>query len=56
MEANLKSEALKFYAFKGYTLYLLEKYRQIASGILVEIRKDLTSEFKIIKVRHAGAA
>ena len=49
MEANLTSNTLKYYNLKGYTLHLLEKYRQVASGILVGVKKDLTSEFKIIK-------
>ena len=49
MEANLTDDMLMNYRFKGYTLYLLPKYRQIASGILTGVRETLTASFEITK-------
>ncbi|GFU44250.1 hypothetical protein NPIL_259421 [Nephila pilipes] len=50
MEANLTSENLKYYPFKGYSLYVLPKFRQVAGGILIGVIKELTADFCIIKV------
>ena len=41
LEANLTAEKLIYYQLKGYTLYSLPKYRQIASGILIGVSKSL---------------
>ena len=49
MEANLTEDSLKFHPFPGYILYLLPKYRQVASGILIGAKKDLVTDFNIIK-------
>ena len=38
METNLTKEQMKSYHFKGYTLYLHPKARQIASGILIGVK------------------
>ena len=52
MEANLSNEDVKYYHFNGYTLHILQKYRQIASGILVGVRNDITNTFT--EVKHMG--
>jgi len=49
LEANLTAEKLIYYQLKGYTLYSLPKYRQIASGILIGVSNSLCAEFKIVK-------
>ena len=49
MEANLTAEQLICYQLNGYTLYSLPKYRQIASGILIDVSNSLCAEFKIVK-------
>ncbi|GIY20397.1 hypothetical protein CEXT_572251 [Caerostris extrusa] len=49
MEANLTLDTVKFYPFPGYNLYLLPKYRKVASGILVGIKDTLTADFEICK-------
>ncbi|XP_035229941.1 uncharacterized protein LOC118201889 [Stegodyphus dumicola] len=49
MEANLTIKNLKYYPFKGYSLHVLTKFRKVASGILIGIKKDLTADFHIIK-------
>ena len=49
MEANLTHDDLSYYHFNGCTNHLLQKFRQIASGILVGIRDNLTSTFTEIK-------
>ena len=41
MEANLTHDDLSYYHFNGYTLHLLQKFRQIASGILDGIRDNV---------------
>ncbi|GIY78088.1 hypothetical protein CEXT_566181 [Caerostris extrusa] len=53
MEANLTTEKLKYYSFKGYSLYVLEKSRQAASGILIGVKRELTTDFRIIKAMGA---
>ncbi|KAI5754580.1 hypothetical protein M8J77_009716 [Diaphorina citri] len=47
MEANLTEELLTF-SFKGYYFFLHPKARQIASGILIGVKEELTSNFKIV--------
>ena len=37
------------FVFPGYNVFLLEKGRKIASGILVGMKKNITSRFEIIK-------
>ncbi|GFY71750.1 hypothetical protein TNIN_265911 [Trichonephila inaurata madagascariensis] len=49
MEANLSTENLKYYPFKGFSLCVLTKSRQVASGILIGVKRELTAEFRIIK-------
>ncbi|GIY49276.1 hypothetical protein CEXT_324861 [Caerostris extrusa] len=49
MEANLTLDTVKFYPFPGYKLYLLPKYRKVASGILVGIKDTLTADFEFFK-------
>ncbi|XP_042911637.1 uncharacterized protein [Parasteatoda tepidariorum] len=49
MEANLSQDSIKYCSFPGYALYLLPKARQVASGLLMGVKKHLTSDFQIIK-------
>ncbi|GIY15568.1 hypothetical protein CDAR_618821 [Caerostris darwini] len=49
MEANLTLDTVKHYPFKGYNVYLLPKYRKVASGILMGIKDTLTADFEICK-------
>ncbi|GFS38283.1 hypothetical protein NPIL_594561 [Nephila pilipes] len=49
MSANLNEDSVKFYPFPRYTLFLLPKYRQVASGILIGVRNELIADFKGIK-------
>ncbi|GFS46532.1 hypothetical protein NPIL_585501 [Nephila pilipes] len=49
MEANLTSENLKYYSFKGYSFYELPKFRQVVSGILIGVKKELTADLRMIK-------
>ncbi|VDO05268.1 unnamed protein product [Rodentolepis nana] len=49
MEANISDDKLKHYQFTGYTLYLLPKHRQVASGILTGVKVGLTSHCDLIK-------
>ncbi|VDN99169.1 unnamed protein product [Rodentolepis nana] len=49
MEVNISDDKLKYYQFPGYTLYLLRKYRQVASGILTGVKEGLTSHYDLIK-------
>ncbi|GIY15925.1 hypothetical protein CDAR_510591 [Caerostris darwini] len=53
MEANL-TENIRFHSFPGYSLYLLPKARQVASGILTGVKKHLTSDLQIIKQMNDG--
>ncbi|KAL1446487.1 hypothetical protein WDU94_006586, partial [Cyamophila willieti] len=53
MEANLTHDSLNF-IIPGYTLHLLPKFRQIASGILVGVKSVLMSTFIIIKEMNNG--
>ncbi|KAI5725988.1 hypothetical protein M8J77_022473 [Diaphorina citri] len=48
MEANLTDQNPNF-SFNGYTLHVLPKARQIASGILVGVKLGLMATFSIIK-------
>ncbi|KAI5752692.1 hypothetical protein M8J77_019486 [Diaphorina citri] len=48
MEANLTNENLNF-NMSGYTLHILPKSRQIASGILIGIKTNLMATFSILK-------
>ncbi|VDO16268.1 unnamed protein product [Rodentolepis nana] len=50
MEANISDDKLKCYQFPGFTLYLLLKYRQVASGILTGVKEGLTSHYDLIKI------
>ncbi|GFT03126.1 hypothetical protein NPIL_305311 [Nephila pilipes] len=49
MKANLASENLKYCPLKRYSLYVFPKFRQIARGILISVKKELTADFRIIK-------
>ena len=49
MEANKTLNDLSRYQFSGYTIYVLEKNRQVASGILIGVKNTLTSTFNVIK-------
>ncbi|KAG8192562.1 hypothetical protein JTE90_015197 [Oedothorax gibbosus] len=49
MEANLTDKNLKYYSFRGFSLYVLKKFRQVASGILIGVKRELTADFRIIK-------
>ena len=49
MEANLDNNTIKYHQYPGYTLYLLPKFRQVASGILTGIRSNLITKFEVIK-------
>ena len=48
-EADTTAENAQHYNIKNFTTYTLFKAKQIASGILVTVRNNLKSEFKIIK-------
>ncbi|VDO11646.1 unnamed protein product [Rodentolepis nana] len=48
MEANISDATLKYYQFPG-TLYLLPKYRQVASEILTGVKEGLNSNYDLIK-------
>ena len=49
IEANLTEENLPYYQFPGYNMYLIPKFRQVASGFLTGVRVNLTSDFVILK-------
>ncbi|VDO10797.1 unnamed protein product [Rodentolepis nana] len=49
MEANISDDKLKYFQFPGYTLYLLPKYRQVASGILTRVKEGLILHYDLIK-------
>ena len=40
-ESNIDREREKFYKFKNYNVNILQKNRQIASGLLVGIKQNL---------------
>ena len=48
-EANITADNAQYYNIKDFTTYTLHKARQIASGMLVTVRNNLKSQFKIIK-------
>jgi len=48
-EANTTADNTQYYNIKDFTTYTLHKARQIASGMLVTVRNNLKSQFKIIK-------
>jgi len=48
-EANTTAENAQYYNIKDFTTHTIFKARQIASGMLVTVRNNLKSEFKIIK-------
>ena len=52
VEANTLDENLKYFEIRDYKLYNLPKTRQIASGILVGIHKDITHKFYRVKEMH----
>ncbi|GIX86823.1 hypothetical protein CDAR_255451 [Caerostris darwini] len=54
MEAKITPDKLQFFPFKGYTLHLLPCFRQITSGILVGIKRDMANDFKIVKKMGNG--
>ncbi len=45
VEANLSHDSFKFHSFGPYYTRILPKSRRIASGILVGVKKDWTSDF-----------
>ena len=49
MDANLTNDNLKYYSFKGYFLFILTKFSQVASSILIGIKSGLTVYFLIVK-------
>nr|CDS28211.1 mRNA decapping enzyme subunit 2 [Hymenolepis microstoma] len=49
MESNLTDDKLTYYQFPGYTLHMLPRDGQVASGILIGVKEGLTSHCKIIK-------
>ncbi|GFS67112.1 hypothetical protein NPIL_603231, partial [Nephila pilipes] len=49
MESDLASKNLKYYSLKGYSLYVLPKLRQVASSILIGVKKELAADFCIMK-------
>ena len=48
-EASTTAENIQYYNIKDFTTHTLFKARQIASVLLVTVRNNLKSEFKIIK-------
>ncbi|GFU31366.1 hypothetical protein NPIL_542991 [Nephila pilipes] len=48
-EANLTSKNLNYYPFKRCCLYVHLKFKQVVSGILIGVKKELTADFRIIK-------
>lgn len=49
LEANKTTEDMENFQFPGYTSHILEKHRQIASGIVVGVKRNMIADFKIIK-------
>lgn len=47
VKANVTNKSLQKFEFKGYNLFC--KNRQVASGILVEIKTTLITRFKVLK-------
>ncbi|KAJ4438821.1 hypothetical protein ANN_14773 [Periplaneta americana] len=47
--ANKTTEDMENFQFPGYTSHILEKLRQIASGIVVGVKRNMIPDFKIIK-------
>ena len=54
MEANLTNDSLKYYSFKDYSLFILFRSGQVASGILVGIKSRVTVDFRIIKYMESS--
>jgi len=55
-EANTTAENVQYYNIKDFTTHTLFKARQIASRMLVTVRNNLKSEFKIIKEMNDNTA
>nr|CDS26585.1 hypothetical protein HmN_000148200 [Hymenolepis microstoma] len=49
MASNLTDDKLTYFQLPDYTLHLLPKDRQVASGILTRVKEGLTSHCEIIK-------
>ena len=49
IEANKLITDLERFQFPGYIIHLLEKSRQIASGIMVGVKSHLITDFRIVK-------
>ena len=49
METNISKDQKTYYNMKGYVTYLLPKTRQVASGILIGVKTNVMSRFKIEK-------
>ncbi|GFT30262.1 hypothetical protein TNCV_3467121 [Trichonephila clavipes] len=48
MEANLTTENLKYYPFKGFLFMCLQNL-DVASGIVIGVKREVTADFRIIK-------
>ena len=48
VEAGAATEAINTYKYRKYNLYVLPRGRQVASGIIVGVKKDITAKFKIL--------
>lgn len=48
VEAGASTDSLDFYRHRDYVIYALPRSRQIASGIIVGVKKTITTNFKII--------
>ena len=51
MKANLTDEQLNCSSFFGYVTYLLPKFRQVASGILVGVKRGFIADFEVFKTK-----
>lgn len=49
LEANVTRDQMKYYEFTNYIFHILTKARQIASGIMIGIIKDLKHKFVKVK-------
>ena len=49
VEANITPETIKYYSIRNYQIQYMPKSRQIASGILIGVHKNLINKFTIIK-------
>ena len=49
MEANLAADQMEYFNIKGFTVYILPKARQIASGMIIGVKHNITHSFEIVR-------